>query len=151
SFSVIYSFCSVTGCPDGAWPLDGLAQGSDGNLYGVSEIGGQNNDGTIFRLGLDGSAYTVLYNFDGANYRNTLLQATDGNFYGTVQQGGAGNTGYIYQLNVGLGPFVKTVPGFGRAGRQVAILVTNLSGIGGVTFGGVPATFSVVSSSEILA
>lgn len=52
-------------------------------------------------------------------------------------------------LSVGLGPFVKTRPGFGKAGKAVTILGTDLNGATSVTFDGAGAVFEVVSSSEI--
>ena len=43
----LYSF---GGTNDGANPIAGLVQGSDGNFYGTTELGGTNNLGTVFRL-----------------------------------------------------------------------------------------------------
>ncbi len=46
--SLVYSFTS--GPADGASPFGGLIQGSDGNLYGTTEQGGANEDGTVYRV-----------------------------------------------------------------------------------------------------
>jgi len=43
------SLYSFTGGNDGAYP-NGLVQGSDGNFYGTTEIGGVGGAGTVFRL-----------------------------------------------------------------------------------------------------
>jgi uncharacterized protein (TIGR03437 family) len=51
---------------------------------------------------------------------------------------------------VGLGPFVETLPAFGKVGTPVHILGTNLTGTTNVTFNGTPATFTVVSKTLIL-
>lgn len=51
---------------------------------------------------------------------------------------------------MGLGPFVETVPVSGAVGTAVRILGTDLTGTTDVTFNGTPATFKVVSSTEIL-
>src|SRR5215471_14256851 len=47
-----YSFCGKKNCVDGADPLGGLLQASDGNLYGTTTEGGTYQLGTVFRLSL---------------------------------------------------------------------------------------------------
>jgi hypothetical protein len=41
TFTTLYSFCSLTNCVDGVNPYAGLAQGSDGGLYGTTYAGGR--------------------------------------------------------------------------------------------------------------
>jgi uncharacterized repeat protein (TIGR03803 family) len=50
--TTLYSFCSQSHCPDGANPVAGLVQGSDGDFYGTTYYGGGDNNGTVFRLSL---------------------------------------------------------------------------------------------------
>jgi uncharacterized repeat protein (TIGR03803 family) len=97
--TTLYSFCSQTGCTDGANPAAGLIQGTDGNLYGTTESGGSYGYGTVFKITLSGTL-TTLYSFcsqsnctDGYSPVTGLVQATDGNFYGTTQYG---PSGYIF-------------------------------------------------------
>ena len=75
-----------------------LIQATDGYLYGTTENGGTPNRGTIFRMSLDGSSFTVLHEFnllDGTIARSGIIQASDGNFYGTTFNGGlVGCNGY---------------------------------------------------------
>jgi large repetitive protein len=52
---------------------------------------------------------------------------------------------------MGLGPIVKTLPVSGKVGSTVRILGNKLTGATSVTFDGVAATFTVVSSTEITA
>jgi uncharacterized repeat protein (TIGR03803 family) len=40
----------VGGSGDGRTPIGGLVQGSDGSFYGNTNLGGTNNDGTLFQL-----------------------------------------------------------------------------------------------------
>jgi hypothetical protein len=47
--TVLYSFCSQSGCTDGAYPFAGLVFDKKGNLYGTTEEGG-NGYGTVFKL-----------------------------------------------------------------------------------------------------
>ncbi len=47
AFTNIYSF---TGGNDGGHPFAALVQGSDGNFYGTTWLGGQGGAGTVFRL-----------------------------------------------------------------------------------------------------
>lgn len=91
-FKVIYRFCAVrtTECLDGSLP-NSLIVGTDGNLYGTTEQGGEGNFscGTVFKL-TPGGVLTTLYSFcnPGTDASPShLIQASDGNFYGTTQGG----------------------------------------------------------------
>jgi len=96
----LYSF---TGSSDGAQPLAGLAQGSDGNLYGVTSGGGAptSRDGTVFKISTNG-ALTSLYSFtggnDGARPQAPLARGADGNFYSTTFSGGTGYSGTVFKF-----------------------------------------------------
>jgi uncharacterized repeat protein (TIGR03803 family) len=106
-YTVLYAFCTLTGCHDGANPVGGLVQGTDGNFYGTTEYGGTSTIlpyGVAFKVTPAGKL-TVLNSFctlasckDGANPFGGLVQATDGNFYGTTVYGGANNQGTIFQV-----------------------------------------------------
>lgn len=117
--TVLYSFCSETGCADGTNPSAGLVVGSRGNLYGTTVYGGYYNGsvclhgcGTAFKLTPSGEE-TVLHAFtgppDGAIPEAGLVFGKEGNLYGTTLEGG----------NVGAGG-----PGFGtvfkvtRSGKE---------------------------------
>ena len=52
SLTTLYNFCSQAGCADGANPVGGVIQGSDGNFYGTTQAGGSNSSGTVFKLSL---------------------------------------------------------------------------------------------------
>ena len=91
--TTMYSFCSITGCLDGAQPAGTLIQAADGNLYGTTAAGGTSGNGTVFRISLTGTLST-LHSFDGTDGSDPmagLVQARDGNFYGTTQNGGQDN------------------------------------------------------------
>ena len=98
--TVLYTFCAQNGCPDGAHPLGGLAEGPDHNIYGTTEYGGGGNYGVIFRITPDGT-YTLLHSFggssDGNSPRGRLMLASDGYLYGTTTSGGPGS-GTIFKI-----------------------------------------------------
>ncbi len=153
--TTLYNVCSQSGCPDGNYLYASLIQATDGNLYGIMDVGGANGSGTIFKITLSGTLTTV-YNFcsqrgcpDGQYPSGALVQDTDGNLYGTTADGGANGYGTVFCLSVGLGPFVETEPTAAKVGATVRILGTNLTGATSVNFNGKAATFTVVSSSEI--
>ncbi len=61
--TTLYSFlCSQTNCTDGLDPTAGLIQGTDGNFYGTTPIGGANKGGTVFKITPRGTL-TTLYGF----------------------------------------------------------------------------------------
>ncbi|MGC1374150.1 MAG: choice-of-anchor tandem repeat GloVer-containing protein [Candidatus Sulfotelmatobacter sp.] len=85
---------------DGDTPGGALVQGTDGNLYGATGLGGAANDGTVFRITPAGTL-TTLYSFDrtdGSSPSGALVQAADGNFYGTTGLGGAANDGTVFRI-----------------------------------------------------
>jgi len=157
--TALYSFCSQPNCTDGTAPTATLVQATDGNFYGTTQRGGANGAagyGTAFSITPSGTLVT-LYTFcsqtnctDGSHPVAGLVQDTDGSFYGTTQNGGSsGGYGTVFSLSVGLSPFVETLPASGKVGAAVNILGTNLTSATSVTFNGTPATFTVVSASEI--
>src|ERR1022692_1003458 len=151
----LYRFCSQSGCPDGSSPNGGLVQAADGDFYGTTYGGGASNYGTVFKI-TSGGTLTTLYSFcsqsgcpDGSGPNGGLVQDTNGDFYGTTLEGGSNNAGTVFRLSVGLGPFVKPRPPYGKAGAAIKILGTNLAGATSVSFNGTAAVFTVFSSSEI--
>ena len=104
-FTILHIFNDGTVPDDGKLPEAPPVQGSDGNFYGTTYTGGANNDGTVYRMTLEG-AVTILYSFggnDGANPSAALVQGKDGNFYGTTFAGGrttapGGSLGTVFQI-----------------------------------------------------
>jgi uncharacterized repeat protein (TIGR03803 family) len=92
--TTLYSFCSRSGCADGALPVPPLIQGVDGDFYGMTFGGGSDNWGTVFQLTSSGML-TTLHTFcseenceDGVQPYAGFVQGTDGNLYGTTYSGG---------------------------------------------------------------
>jgi uncharacterized repeat protein (TIGR03803 family) len=109
--TTLYSFCSKSGCTDGADPLSALIQATNGDLYGTTASGGVNcavggvipGCGTIYKI-TPGGALTTLYSFcslyecaDGETpQQGALVQGEDGDFYGTTPFGL--NNGTIFKI-----------------------------------------------------
>jgi len=107
--TMLHGFCSemnVNGyCADGGFPA-ALILASGGDFYGTTQIGGTNNNGTVFKMTAAGKL-TTLYSFcaqtnctDGATPLAALVQGTDGAFYGTTVQGGNGY-GTVFKITSG--------------------------------------------------
>src|SRR5579862_9477763 len=108
SLTTLYTFCSQSGCTDGAVPFSGLVQATNREFYGTTLEGGANNGGTVYKITSSGTL-TTLYSFcsqsgctDGSGPYAGLIQATDGNLYGTTNHGGSSN---------GYGTVFKITPG----------------------------------------
>ncbi len=97
--STVYAFSGLT---DGSTPYGSLLLGSDGNLYGLTYVGGAYGGGEAFSIAPDGSE-TVLHSFgagtDGANPHGSLIQGSDGNFYGVTAYGGSNGHGVVFALS----------------------------------------------------
>jgi uncharacterized repeat protein (TIGR03803 family) len=170
TLTTLYSFCAQAGCADGYFPYAGLIQGTDGNFYGTTNLGGSDlidctsqvgGCGTVFQI-TSGGALTRLHSFsntDGALPRGGLLQASNGTFYGTTSYGGGltcpdggqSGCGTVFSVDMGLGPFVAFVHAMGKVGQTGDILGQGFTGTTSVSLNGIPASFTVVSDTYIRA
>ncbi len=85
---------------DGASPVCELVTGGDGNLYGATDNGGANRQGTIFRI-TPGGVFTNLHDFnaiDGREMFSPMVLARDGSLYGTTFTGGATASGTFFRI-----------------------------------------------------
>lgn len=91
---------SITGNADGINP-GCVIEGPDGRLYGVNNLGGDTNKGTIFGMNTDGTQYLVMHSFSGLDGVNPLpiIRGTDNVIYGMTMQGGQFNYGVIFKIN----------------------------------------------------
>jgi uncharacterized repeat protein (TIGR03803 family) len=116
SYSVITEFNGT----NGRQPIGNLIADSIGNLYGVTEYGGNSNCangcGTVFQLKKSSGAwqFSELFQFtggsDGATPLAGLTIDSSGNLYGTAFYGGANSQGVAYKLSPGTkGVWTQTV------------------------------------------
>jgi len=100
-FSLLHSFKGGV-ATNGDNPYGSLIQ--DGNtLYGMTQYGGSDDHGTIFKIETSGSGFSLLHSFkggvatNGAYPQGSLIQ--DGaTLYGMTSGGGAANEGTIFKI-----------------------------------------------------
>jgi len=103
-FTKLYTFCLAGGtCADGASPNGGLVEAPNGDLYGTTIGGGNNDAGTVFKI-TPGGTLTTLYAFcaqsgcpDGMN-PSALVLSPGGDLYGTTYLGGTGGLGTVFKI-----------------------------------------------------
>lgn len=104
--TVVYAF---TGFSDGGGPIGNPLLDSAGNVYGVTQFGGQGpcpffGCGVVFEVDPTGHE-TVLYSFtgfsDGSMPTAGVIRDSGGNLYGTTWMGGAGGAGVVYKIGSG--------------------------------------------------
>jgi uncharacterized repeat protein (TIGR03803 family) len=148
SFSKIHDFSGGSGVR----PSAGLLQASDGFLYGTtSATACESAGGTIYRVQTDGSGYTVLHRFtgaDGSSPAGALIEGADGALYGTATAGGPRSGGVAFRLDLSTAFAVSALSP--SSGPAVGGTPISLPGIGyqdglALTIGGIPALDVVVN------
>ena len=107
TLTTIYNFCLEPDCPEGANPIGGLVQASDGNFYGTtSENANGYGNGTVFKITPEGTL-TTLHAFcsepgcaDGVRPLGRLVQGSDGDLYGTTIWGGVYGGGTVFKISL---------------------------------------------------
>jgi uncharacterized repeat protein (TIGR03803 family) len=102
TYTVLASFNDV----NGANPYGGLVQTPDNVLYGLTNSGGAQGSGNIFKCTTTGTL-TNLFNFAssaiGYAPYGSFIQASDGNMYGMTNSGGSWGYGSIVKYNTASG------------------------------------------------
>ncbi len=168
--TTLYSFCSQTGCTDGASPYEGLLQATNGTLYGTTYSGGTDDFGTVYSLSVGLGPFVQTVPTSGKVgapviiLGNNLTGATSVSFNGTaatftVASGSeikttvpAGATTGPVEVTTSKGTLKSNVifrvtpqitsftPPSGKVGTPVTINGVSLTQTKKVTFGGVTAT-----------
>lgn len=93
TYQVIHNFTGEGS--DGATPYGGPILDPAGNVYGTTNLGGSNADGTVYELSPNGSSWTfnTIYNFAGgadgaAPGFGSLVVRHDCSLFGTTEGGG---------------------------------------------------------------
>lgn len=104
---VLYSFCPLPpACTDGRYANGGVTMDAAHNLYGVTGLGGTQDQGVVYRFVPDSASYSVLHDFcsqeqcaDGTNSGSGLTIDANGNVLGVAEGGGAFNNGVVFQID----------------------------------------------------
>ncbi|OFY36138.1 MAG: hypothetical protein A2W91_04960 [Bacteroidetes bacterium GWF2_38_335] len=87
----------------GKHPYGSLMKSSDDKLYGMTSLGGINNDGVLFQYNPLTSVFEKKVDFDAAitGYYplGNLVEALNGSFYGMTSEGGVNNNGVLFEFN----------------------------------------------------
>jgi len=95
--ATLHSF-SVIDYADGIEP-QGITIDSSGNLYGTTDEGGADGNGTVWELAKGSSTVTTLYSFVTSNVTpKGIAIDSSGNLYGTTQYGGNDGDGIVWEL-----------------------------------------------------
>ncbi|HEY3333530.1 MAG TPA: choice-of-anchor tandem repeat GloVer-containing protein [Capsulimonadaceae bacterium] len=85
---------------DGLGTFTPLIEGSDGMLYGTTQVGGSRGAGTVFSIDTSGT-YNALHNFtasEGTSPISGLIEAGDGSLYGTTSLNGVNSCGSVFRI-----------------------------------------------------
>jgi uncharacterized repeat protein (TIGR03803 family) len=102
SSSTFTHLLDFAGAGNGSYPLGSLMQAGDGNLYGMTCMGGTNDMGVLFQYNPVTNSYSNRLNFTGPNGNSPLgflIEASDGALYGMTNSGGANDKGVLFRYN----------------------------------------------------
>jgi uncharacterized repeat protein (TIGR03803 family) len=90
---------------DGSLPTGSLLADAHGNLFGTTQLGGANNDGTVFEIAKTPTGYastpTTLVSFngaDGASPAGSLIADASGDLFGATVDGGLSGDGTVFEI-----------------------------------------------------
>lgn len=103
TFTSLKEFTGASGNTKGESPSGGLVRATDGNYYGVTESGGADDLGTVFKITSGGNLTTLAdgSTANGGAFNGALFQAADGNLYGTAGSGGTEDLGAVFRITTG--------------------------------------------------
>ena len=100
--TILHSFATST---DGAEPLAGVIEATDGNFYGTTYKGGTNDLGLIYKMtsaGVETVIHSLASNYtEGGLPEARLVQGKNSALYGTTTTGGTYGGGTIFKATTG--------------------------------------------------
>ena len=120
---------------DGSMPYCNLIMDSSGNLYGTTDNGGANSDGTVFEL--NPNASTPALNFlsfsgpNGAYPQAGLVADASGNLYGVAWNGGGDNQGTLFEVDHNFDAIttLSTFDGANGAAPLASLMIDSATGL----------------------
>jgi len=105
TWAIVYHLSLLSG----GNPFGNLIQASDGNIYGLTQYGGNQGYGTLFKLNPNDNtvhaehAFTHTFTFEGYYPFGSLIQSRNGKLYGMTSVGGGGandTSGVIFSYDI---------------------------------------------------
>ena len=109
---MLYNFCSLANCADGANPSAGIIQDSAGHLFGATTTNGDTEKlaGTVYELSHDSGLWvqTVLHAFcvesftkcpDGSGVGDVRMDATGNLFGNAIRSGPNMDAGTVFKIS----------------------------------------------------
>jgi uncharacterized repeat protein (TIGR03803 family) len=147
--TTLVSFCLLANCADGRVLQAALIADANGNLFGTTNLGGANgngtsNGGTVFEITKTARSYastpTTLVSFcslancaDGSVPGGGLIADADGNLLGTTNQFGPNGNGTVFEITDSgfvVPPIFAGTPGKPNCfGRSVSALARQYGGL----------------------
>ena len=153
---ILTTLVTFTGFGNGQEPYAGLVMDSSGDLFGITELGGSANEGTVFELAAGTHAMTTLVNFTGSNNTGykpeaNLIVDSSGNLFGTTYYGGSSNDGTVFELTASTHNLLTLASFSGTNGQYpTAPVMEDSSGnLYGTTFNG--GTYGLGTVFEVAA
>lgn len=101
------------GSNNGAYPYGDLIQSSNGKLYGLTRLGGTDDEGTLFEYNIATNTFTKKIDFQGTINGSTplgsLLEAANGELYGMTSKGGTDDLGTLFEYNIVTNTIIKKI------------------------------------------
>jgi uncharacterized repeat protein (TIGR03803 family) len=103
NFATLANFPSAAG--DDTGPVSGLIADANGDLFGVTSLGGPNGVGSVFEITHTSTGYAStpatlasLNGTDGSYPSGELLADSTGDLFGTTLRGGADSDGTVFEV-----------------------------------------------------
>jgi uncharacterized repeat protein (TIGR03803 family) len=106
TFTTLYSFDYSSGNE----PIGKLVEASNGKLYGVTKMGGQNDAGVLFSFDLSTNIFTKLIDLsqiDNGKFPTGPLVIDNGFIFGTTTYGGINGFGTLFKFDYTTNAFSK--------------------------------------------
>jgi len=142
----------------GREPIGGLIQASNGNLYGMTQLGGINSIGVLYEYNILTDTLIKKVDFVGLNGskpEGSLFEASNGKLYGMTAEGGVNSTGVLFEYDVISSSLLKkydfgsidgTIP-FGSFVEITTGVLMGMTGAGGVNGDGAIFEYDFVSNT----
>jgi len=128
------------GTSNGSYPMGTFI--TDGTyLYGMTYTGGENGDGTAFKIKISDNSYTKIIDFEGGSHSARPMGSliSDGNYlYGMTQRSGISDNGTVFKIKISDNTYTKIMDfdGVSNGREPYGSLISDGTYLYGMTKGG---------------